>query len=207
MTIPRSLVQAVSQGRIVPFVGSGASMAVKRGLFPSWDGLLLNLAEKLDEEANEDTAEIVRRFVKKKQLNKAADEAVESLGKAHFRDVMKTTFGIQQPKDVDLSLPKAIWSLEPRVVVTTNYDRVLEWAKPSQAIKNSEVANLADLFSESNPENPAVWFQRARFPALKWMLRTNSGKRFRILCGVVCRSWCDYANLEPTCLVNLVARP
>lgn len=118
MTIPRSLVQAVSQGRIVPFVGSGASMAVKRCLFPSWDGLLLNLAEKLDEEANEDTAEIVRRFVKKKQLNKAADEAVESLGKAHFRDVMKNTFGIQQRSDVDLSLPHAIWSLEPRVVVT-----------------------------------------------------------------------------------------
>lgn len=72
MTIPQSLLQAVSQGRIVPFVGSGASMAVKKGLFPSWDGLLLMLADKLEEESREDQANVVRLFVKMKQLNKAA---------------------------------------------------------------------------------------------------------------------------------------
>ena len=133
-------------------------MAVKKGLFPSWDGLLLMLADKLQEESRVDQASIVRLFVKMKQLNKAADEALPSLGKAHFRDVMKDKFGIQQPNDADLSLQQAIWSLEPRVVVTTNYDRVLEWAKPSQqAVRNSEAANLADLFSQSTPDKPAVW--------------------------------------------------
>ena len=66
MTIPRSLVQAVSQGRIVPFVGSGTSMAVKIGLFPSWDRLLVMLADKLQEESREDQASIVRLYVKLK---------------------------------------------------------------------------------------------------------------------------------------------
>ena len=157
MTIPQSLIRIVSQGRIVPFVGSGVSMALKGGLFPSSDKLIGRLADKLVEEAKEDSAGIVRLFVKKKQLNKAADEAVESLGKADFRDVMKSIFAIRQPKDIDLSLPIAVWSLAPNVVVTTNYDHVLEWAKPSESVKNSEVSNLADLYSKSTTENPFVW--------------------------------------------------
>ena len=157
MTIPQSLIRSVSQGQIVPFVGSGVSMAVKKALFPSWDKLLGTLADKLDEETKTKPAQIVRLFAEMNQLNKAADLAVESLGKAHFRDVMKSIFGMQQPKDVDLSLPNALWSLGPRIIVTTNYDRVLEWTKPSNPIRNSEVANLADLFSTSTPENPFVW--------------------------------------------------
>ena len=157
MTIPQSLIRSVYQGRIVPFVGSGLSLAVKDGLFPSWDQLLGRLADKLVEEVQEDSAGIVRLFVKKKQLNKAADEAVESLGKADFRDVMKSIFAIRQPKDIDLSLPSAVWSLGPKIVVTTNYDHVLEWAKPSESVKNSEVSNLADLYSKSTTENPFVW--------------------------------------------------
>ena len=58
MSLPGSLIRSIAQERIVPFVGSGVSMAVKDGLFPSWGNLLGKLADKLEEEANEDSAEI-----------------------------------------------------------------------------------------------------------------------------------------------------
>ncbi len=157
MAIPRALVKAVSSGKLVPFVGSGASMAVKQELFPTWAQLLLKLAVRLEEEASVDSAEIVRRHVNNKKLNKAADEAVEALGEAHFRQVMKETFALEKPKGADLSLAQAIWSLKPAVIVTTNYDRVFEWAKPHSIVRNSETANMADLFSSSAPDCPCVW--------------------------------------------------
>ena len=73
MTIPHGLIQQLALGRVVPFVGSGVSLAVREKLFPTWSGLLKLLAERLEREANEDAAEIVRRYIRKGQLNKAAD--------------------------------------------------------------------------------------------------------------------------------------
>ncbi|MEI7701886.1 MAG: SUMF1/EgtB/PvdO family nonheme iron enzyme [Planctomycetia bacterium] len=158
MTIPQSLCKAVVEGRLIPFVGSGASMDVKQNLFPSWEVLLQKLADKLRDEADEDTAKIVLLQLKKKQLNKAADEAVDALKTHHFHQVMKSTFEIDRPVDANLALPQAIWSLKPSVVVTTNYERVLEWGGPaSKFVVNSQRANLNSLFQESTVDSPKVW--------------------------------------------------
>ena len=75
MTIPDSLIQQLAQGRVVPLVGSGVSLAVLPGVFPTWGQLLGRLADRLHGDAKEDAAEIVRRYVKKGQLNKAADRS------------------------------------------------------------------------------------------------------------------------------------
>src|SRR4051794_21777885 len=40
MNFPRELVEAVRKNQVVPFVGAGVSMGVKRGAFPSWIQLL-----------------------------------------------------------------------------------------------------------------------------------------------------------------------
>ncbi len=158
MTLPDSLIQQLAQGRVVPFIGSGVSLAVRRGLFPTWKELLRTLAERLQNDANEDAAEIVRRFVKKGQLNKAANEALDELGPARFREVMQSTFGIDRPADADLALPTALWSLQPKLVVTTNYDRVLQWSNSSARVAtNSQKGNLADLFAQSDGDKPLVW--------------------------------------------------
>jgi len=158
MTIPETLIHQLVQGRVVPFVGSGVSLAVQPGFFPTWSELLRTLAERLQKESKKDDAEIVRRYVKKGQLNKAANEALDELGPAHFREVMQSTFGIDQPADVDLALPTALWSLRPKLVVTTNYDRVLQWSNSAARFAtNSQQANLADLFTGSEADKPFVW--------------------------------------------------
>lgn len=44
MSIPKSLVEDLARGDVVPFVGSGVSLSVKPGLFPTWAQLLQSMA-------------------------------------------------------------------------------------------------------------------------------------------------------------------
>ena len=55
-------------------------------------------------------------------------------------------------------MPQAIWELQPALVVTTNYDSVLQWAKPgARRLLNHQTAELADLFAAYHPTEPAIW--------------------------------------------------
>lgn len=161
MKIPDPLIQALIQQQLVPFIGSGVSLAVTAGdkterkrLFPSWGGLLECMAEKLDES----DAGIVRGHCHKRRWLKAAEAALEGLGKHSFNTVMREMFDIAQPPDADWSLPDAVWRLQPPLVVTTNYDRVLDWRKPgSRRLLNDQLAELAELYRAIDPQRPTVW--------------------------------------------------
>ena len=51
MAIPAKLNQQLALGHVVPFVGSGVSLAVRvegQAVFPSWSGLLAEMANALD---------------------------------------------------------------------------------------------------------------------------------------------------------------
>ena len=159
MNLPESLITAVANHRLVPFIGAGVSMSLKKGLFPSWPQLLERLASRLEKDGDADAADLVRIQVRKKRLDKAADEAIEGLGNSVFRDEMKASFRIRKPTEaeVDLRLPKAVWSLKPKLIVTTNYDQVLEWAGDCHPVTNSQVGNVAELFTKSTVEQPTVW--------------------------------------------------
>ena len=122
--IPLALIRQLHARQVVPFVGSGVSLAVQRSLFPTWNELLGKLADRLVDEAKADAAEVVRLFVKMKRLNKAADEALEQLGLAHFRESMQAAFPAVLPDDADLALPKALWSLRPRL--RSSVDRAVD---------------------------------------------------------------------------------
>jgi len=67
--IPKSLVNAPKAGEVVPFVGAGVSMSVRKknaagtesseSLFPSWKGFVEILAQALRDEHNPDEAAYV----------------------------------------------------------------------------------------------------------------------------------------------------
>jgi hypothetical protein len=65
MKIPRSLEDGLRDGRVIPFVGAGVSMAVERiaggRIFPSWKQLLLDGAARLEREGKR--ADLVRALV------------------------------------------------------------------------------------------------------------------------------------------------
>ena len=141
-----------------PFVGSGVSRAAYG--FPAWDGLLERMAQRLERESQPDEANVVRYQLKKKRFLKAAEEAWQELHPAGFHQVLCDTFDVREPQTppLDLALPRALWSLRPSIIVTTNYDRVLIWANPAaNAILNDQRAELGDLYRTATAAAPRVW--------------------------------------------------
>ena len=69
MSIPQALRDRLRDGRVVPFVGAGVSMAVldrktHQRLFPSWSQLLTAAADRLDLESKPDEASLIRSLLK-----------------------------------------------------------------------------------------------------------------------------------------------
>ena len=103
-------------------------------------------------------AAMVRGHCELDELYNAAQRAAKHLGPALFHDAMREMFRIGRPGDVDLSLPQAIWTLQPRLVVTTNFDSVLQWACPAATlVLNNQPAELADVFTRPNEAEPWIW--------------------------------------------------
>jgi formylglycine-generating enzyme required for sulfatase activity len=158
--IPPGLKNALDKGQLVPFIGSGVSLSVKKNLFPTWVELLQRMAQTLRDEKKDNAANIVDAYCQPEDIDllQAAKEAYKKLGKARFNEVMSKTFKIPQPSDADLSLPQAIWNLNPGIVITTNYDQVLTWANPQAEIRlNSHKDELAGLIRNLSPALPQVW--------------------------------------------------
>lgn len=71
--------------------------------------------------------------------------------------MMRGVFRRTCPDGADLSLPQAFWELQPRIVVTTNYDSVLQWANPqARRVLNHQHAELADLFAAASTNESVV---------------------------------------------------
>ncbi|HEX6904538.1 MAG TPA: SIR2 family protein [Thermoanaerobaculia bacterium] len=126
--IPSGLIDAIRNGELVPFVGAGLSLSVGRDVFPSWKTLIQdNFVRRLESEGLSDNADSVRELCSSGELQKAAEEAFIALKKNRFIDEMEKAFGRARPPGADLSSVEALWRLQPRLVITTNYDSVLEW--------------------------------------------------------------------------------
>ena len=134
MAIPRTLEEHLRDGKIVPFVGAGVSMAVRNKetdapLFPSWKQLLERAAQRLEEEQKKAESQVVRGLlaITKPDYLDAARRARDGLGGAVWVEFLKEQ--LDPPwecvNDESLSLARAVWKLGSQLVITTNYDRVL----------------------------------------------------------------------------------
>ncbi|WP_437759539.1 SIR2 family protein [Sorangium sp. So ce1389] len=140
MTFPRSLVEALRHKHLVPFVGAGVAMAVRRAsdgksLFPSWPALLAAAAVRLTEEGRHNDAALVNAFLSydTPRLLEAAHEAKRALGPIWNRFLVEQLN--PDAKDVQpssLELARLVWGLGSQLVITTNYDAVLRWACPDR---------------------------------------------------------------------------
>lgn len=134
-SIPQDLIVAVRNGSLIPFVGAGLSLSVGHDLFPSWKDLIERFAARLDREAQFKQAKKLRELCTQGEFPQAAENAVAALTKPRFVEEMQRAFDVPRPRGANLSAVEALWRLKPRLVITTNYDSVLEW--PSMAPGNS----------------------------------------------------------------------
>ncbi len=158
---PQSLLDAVRSGTIIPFVGAGVSVGAVSSLapeqqFPDWLGLVERLAARL---AREDAAAAALVRAALPDTMKAAQFAVDSLGRPLFLDEMTKAFGrTRAPVGADLSAAMAIWRLQAPFIITTNYDMALEWPwgpGEVQRIHNDEPTPLQMLQEPSSRRR--VW--------------------------------------------------
>ncbi|HYO66564.1 MAG TPA: SIR2 family protein [Archangium sp.] len=160
MNLPRELVEAVRRHQVVPFVGAGVSMGVKRGLFPSWKQLLEGLAERLEQEALPETvvAEVRQRIAGGDFLT-AAEIGFREMGAFRFNRFLRERLRVLRPEDAELSVVRALWSLRPEVMLTTNYDDVLLWGQEgAEPISNDQDDELHLMDAEASPDTPRLWY-------------------------------------------------
>jgi SIR2-like domain len=133
----RMLVEQVqSLTSVVPFVGSGISVAVG---FPGWNEFLLNEAKKAKVENH------VQKLLQSEAYEDAADQVYEARGHRAFQDAINSTY--RRGKMAGPQLKGAVLLL-PFIctgpLITTNYDCVLEETFERSSNKFIEVVYGAD---------------------------------------------------------------
>ncbi|SFF19819.1 SIR2-like domain-containing protein [Nannocystis exedens] len=150
----------------MPFVGAGVSRAVTnragQPVFPTWRELLERAAQQLHADQKAEEARAVRARLERGEYLAAAQLARDGLRGRRWRDFLLHQFDpdIAEIDRSTLAWAESIWSLGSDVVVTTNYDRVLEWASPHPpACEHWPTKVPADYLAAlaGRTAKPAVW--------------------------------------------------
>lgn len=125
MEWPISLVAELASRRCIVFLGSGASAGCISidGVTspPNWNGFLEELKSKIPESSQ--TGTIDDLIAKEKYLD-AAEVILNKLPPADFTHIIRTLF--VQPRFSKSSIHESVLKIDPKVVVTTNYDDVYD---------------------------------------------------------------------------------
>lgn len=150
-TIPEKLAKQLRDGLIIPFAGAGVSLGVKTAsgapLYPSWSSLMEAAALALQEEGSAHAAELVRAHLAKNEWLEAGQAARDGLG------VEWVNFLIEKfDPDIEhaasshsLRIARHLWELGSPVIITTNFDRVLEHACPFPAPARGQPTDVGFL--------------------------------------------------------------
>ena len=188
MRIPNSLKEALSNRRVVPFVGAGVSKDVKRRadgepIFPSWKELLERGAETLRRDGKDAAAEKLRQALKSDDYLDAAKTLRENLLGRNWPGFLRTAFDVNH-EDIEptsLALAETIWRLGSPLVMTTNYDRVLEWACPGDWARNlnhwdiENTSGHAQYLAEPTSLRPTIWHLHGRITNVHRLILTPDG--------------------------------
>ncbi len=190
MQIPSMLQQALGDGRVIPFVGVGVSRAVvrrddhKAPLFPSWWELLDRGARSIEAERPRD-ALLVRTLLDgdEPEYLEAARRLRAAMPGRLWSDLLKQQIDPrrQHVHNPSLALARAVWDLGSQLVITTNYDRVLDWACPERddlvRLVNDAPAELAEIIRgpRDRATRPTVWYLHGHIDNVDSLVLTPDG--------------------------------
>lgn len=165
MNIPADIITSCTENNLVPMVGAGVSMSIRKmngdSAFPGWLELLRRGKEELDRQGEVKVANLVAAFMEMGLYQEAASRIKDGLVGALWDDFIKKNFTIK-PSEIDmasLELARSIWRLG-RKIITLNYDKVLELASPEPfsiaSIDNTQSAELP-AFLKSTSDAQKIW--------------------------------------------------
>jgi hypothetical protein len=140
--IPDPLKHAARCGNLIPFIGAGISRLAKSQLknpFPTWTEMIRELstlatAQKL---ISSDEKEEIDGLIKQGKYLMAAEALRESVRDDFFEDLMHKRFG--DPNAEPGLIHDRLFDLKPSLILTTNYDKLLEKAYYNKFNKIPEV--------------------------------------------------------------------
>jgi hypothetical protein len=167
--LPQSLIDAIKNNNLIPFVGAGVSMGIKDNqdnqIFKSWTNSLLDAVQILKDEKENAKATRIESGLKIQPIDylEIASEIHKYLN-SQWNKYLTTTFD----KDLEninrdtLSIPKEILKIN-NLVITTNYDYILlksyldgntilpiEWDKKA-------LAGQVDSLKQTPPKQ-TIWY-------------------------------------------------
>ncbi len=124
------LKRLISENKVIPFVGAGVSKDIKyksgEKAFVNWKELLIKLNEIVLEEP---TKNYIKHCIDTKKIDylQIADMIEKELTTTEFNKTLKDIFDINfdEINASTLELAKTIWELNCKLIITTNYDKVL----------------------------------------------------------------------------------
>lgn len=121
---PDSLVEELADRRAIIVMGAGASAGAfdqSNNSPPTWPKLLSSLGEHIKESTDQ---QFVESLVQEKRFLDAAQIIVDKIDMADFSRVIKEM--LKKPKFEPSEFHKNIYEIDPKIVVTTNYDEIYE---------------------------------------------------------------------------------
>jgi len=158
------LKRLISENKVIPFVGAGVSKSVKfkngQDAFINWKELLETFLGYIDKPSK---ANVIQALLEDEPINylEIADKIEQSLGINDFNKVLKKAFDIDY-NEVDkdsYSLAKEIWNLNSKLIITTNYDKVLHKACDDENISFWDIESIHEQgnFLRDGASKPTVW--------------------------------------------------
>lgn len=132
--IPKKLLEAARFHRVIPFVGAGLSQNADPDRFPGWSELLRRMIEEFERAGylpQERVRSLKQMAVEFKQAPVVAETIRLSVPKDAYLSFLQDQFSFvpHRPSSAHLHL----FRLRPPIIITTNYDRLIENAFAHQS--------------------------------------------------------------------------
>lgn len=121
-----ALIKELAARRCIVFLGAGASagcVATHGGTTPpKWGDLLITLVAKIRN--NDDEKKLATQLITEFKYLDAAEVILSSLNRADYVDAMRQIF--EQPRYQASQIHQAVLQIDPKIVITTNFDTVYD---------------------------------------------------------------------------------
>jgi Tfp pilus assembly protein PilF/cold shock CspA family protein len=180
------LKKLIKEKKIVPFVGAGVSLSITKKeseerMFLSWSELLNELANGLIKYGKTEEAELIKLTLKVKKTDylKIADDIKEFFPADNLYNKILDEIFDKNINEIDassLDLAKSIWEIDQKLVITTNYDRTLNWASSSPSdTKRWDIQSVSEQaeYMNNGLKNQTVWHLHGHIDNKKDMVLTS----------------------------------
>ncbi|MCF2918634.1 SIR2 family protein [Pseudoalteromonas sp. Cn5-37] len=167
MILPQELVDKLKQDKIVVFLGAGVSLNATslsgEKLFPSWSGLLHNIAELAVEQGEEKKGNALKYAIgafETSMLLQMVKDIKSNISGEVWRRFLRTSFSVNKNKisEESISHLKSISNINTPLFISTNYDGLFETFS-SYDVKTWTQKNTAEVTDLINGEleTSAIW--------------------------------------------------